>query len=123
MKKLIILAFVLLSVSSFAQTVQELMNQIDVDRLETTVSEFSGEQPTMVYGTEVTIINRQHANNDLAADYIKERLEQFNNLTIEEQLFNTTGKNIIATQLGNTNPNNIYLVSAHYDAIADYCAD
>ena len=123
MKKLIVLAFVLLPVSSFAQTVQELMNQIDVDRLEATVSEFSGEQPTMVYGTEVTIINRQHANNDLAADYIKERLEQFNNLTIEEQLFNTTGKNIIATQLGKTNPDNIYLVSAHYDAIADYCAD
>src|SRR5690554_1093952 len=123
MKKLSILTFVLLSASSFAQTVQNLINQIDVERLEASVSEFSGEQPTMVYGTEVTIINRQHANNDLAADYIKERLEQFNNLTVEEQLFNTTGKNIIATQLGKTNPDNIYLVSAHYDAIADYCAD
>ncbi|HLV38638.1 M28 family peptidase [Xanthomarina sp.] len=123
MKKLVIIALVLLSVSSFGQTVQNLIDKVDIGRLELTVSEFTGEQPTLVNGTEVTIINRQHANNDLAAEYIKERLQQFDNISVEEQNFNTTGKNIIATQIGKTNPQNIYLVCAHYDSVADYCAD
>jgi hypothetical protein len=123
MKRFVIVVLVLFSVSSFGQTVQELIDKVDINRLELTVSEFSGEQPTIVNGTEVTIINRQHANNDLAAEYIKERLQQFDNLIVEEQDFNTAGKNIIATQLGKTNPNDIYLVCAHYDAVADYCAD
>src|SRR5690554_2095390 len=116
MKKLVIIALVLLSVSSFGQTVQNLIDKVDIGRLELTVSEFTGEQPTLVNGTEVTIINRQHANNDLAAEYIKERLQQFDNISVEEQNFNTTGKNIIATQIGKTNPQNIYLVCAHYDS-------
>ncbi|MCX7550935.1 M28 family peptidase [Xanthomarina sp. F2636L] len=123
MKRLVIIVLVLISVSSFGQTVQNLIDKVEINRLELTVSEFSGEQSTLVDGTEVTIINRQHSNNDLAAEYIKERLLQFDNLIVEEQDFNTTGKNIIATQLGKTNPDNIYLVTAHYDAIADYCAD
>ncbi|GGG40004.1 M28 family peptidase [Bizionia arctica] len=123
MKRLVISLLVLISINSFGQTVQDLIDKVDVDRLEISVREFSGEQATQVNGTEVTIINRQHTNNDLAAEYLKERLQQFDDLTIEEQLFNTTGKNIIATQLGKINPNDIYLVSAHYDATADYCAD
>lgn len=123
MKRFVIVVLVLFSVSSFGQTVQDLINKVDIGRLELTVSEFTGEQPTLINGTEVTIINREHQNNDLAAEYIKEKLLQFDNLTVEEQDFNTTGKNIIATQLGKTNPNNIYLVTAHYDSMADYCAD
>ncbi|MEO8933089.1 MAG: M28 family peptidase, partial [Xanthomarina sp.] len=123
MKRLSIVLFALITVSSFGQTIQNLIDKVDVGRLELTVSEFSGEQTTFVNGTEVTIINREHQNNDLAAQYIKQRLQQFDNLSIEEQNFNTTGKNIIATQIGKTNPENIYLVCAHYDSVADYCAD
>jgi len=123
MKRLLVAVLVLLSVSSFGQTVQDLIDKVDVNNLELIVSEFSGEQPTTVNGTEVSIINRQHANNDLAAAYIKERLQQFDNLIVEEQNFNTFGKNIIATQVGKTNPDNIYLLTAHYDSITDYCAD
>ncbi|MCX7546944.1 M28 family peptidase [Xanthomarina sp. F1114] len=123
MKRLVIVALVLFYGNSFGQTVQNLIDKVDIGKLELTVSEFSGEQPTLVNGMDVTIINREHANNDLAAAYIKERLEGFNNLIVEEQDFNATGKNIIATQLGKTNPNNIYLVTAHYDSMADYCAD
>ena len=123
MKSFVIFIFILVSASSFGQTVQDLIDKVDFNRLELTVSEFSGEQSTNVNGTEVTIINRQHQNNDLAAEYIRDRLLQFDNLTVETQNFNSTGKNIIATQLGKTNPNNIYLVSAHYDSVANYCAD
>ncbi len=111
------------SVSVQSQTIAELINQINRDSLSQTVKELTGEIPTVVYGNTVTIINRHHANNDVAADYIKQKFEQLGNLAITDQSFNATGRNIIAVQLGKTNPDNIFIVCAHYDSVADYCAD
>jgi hypothetical protein len=71
----------------------------------------------------VTILNREQSNNDLAGDYLVEKFNAMNNLTVTDQPFNTNGRNIIATQLGKTNPNDIYIICAHYDSVADYCAD
>ncbi|MDG5490312.1 M28 family peptidase [Psychroserpens sp. SPM9] len=105
------------------QTVQDLINQVDINRLELTLNEFSGEQSTVVDGNTVTILNRQQANNELAGDYLVEQFEALDNITVLEQTFNSNGRNIIATQLGKTNPDNIYIVCAHYDTVADYCAD
>ena len=45
------------------------------------------------------------------------------NLTITDQTFNTDGRNIIATQLGKAANPEIYIICAHYDTVADYCAD
>ena len=70
-----------------------------------------------------TINNRQQATNDDAADYIKQKFERLDNVTVTDQAFNTNGRNIIATQVGKTNPNDIYLICAHYDSVTDYCAD
>lgn len=111
------------SAVSYGQTIQDLINQVDMTRLDITLSEFSGEQSTIVDGNTVTISNRQQANNDLAANYLVEQFEALDNITITDQSFNTNGRNIIATQLGKTNPNNIYIVCAHYDTVADFCAD
>lgn len=94
-----------------------------MSRLSQTINEFTGEISTTVDGNTVTILNRQQANNDLAGDYLVEQFEALNNITITDQSFNTNGRNIIATQLGKTTPNNIYIVCAHYDTVADYCAD
>ena len=105
------------------QSIQELINTVNLDSLELTLSEFSGEIATNVNGNEVTILNRQQANNDLAAEYLVERFESMNDLNVNIQNFNTNGKNVIATQLGETNPDDIYIVCAHYDTVADYCAD
>lgn len=106
-----------------AQSVEELITQTDLIKLTTTVREFSGEDPTTVNGNPVTLINRvSNTGNDAAAYYIKERMTAFG-LTIEEHDYASGGKNIIATQVGETNPNDIYLISAHYDSVANYCAD
>ena len=107
----------------YSQSIQDLMNQVSNANLQLAVSELSGEQATMINGSLQTITSRVYNNNDLAADFIKERLEAFPNLTVEFQNFNTSGKNVIATQLGQTNPDNIYLVCAHYDSVTTYCAD
>src|SRR5688572_22280387 len=109
----------ILSISVQSQTISQLVNEVKLDSLTKKVNELTGEISTVVYGNTVTIINRQQANNDIAADYIKQKFEQLDNLTITDQAFNTNGRNIIATQLGKTNPENIYIVCAHYDSVAD----
>ncbi|MCA0132583.1 M28 family peptidase [Winogradskyella alexanderae] len=107
----------------FSQSIQDLMNEVNTSNLETTVNQLSGEEPAIINGTTQTISNRVHSNNDLSATYIQERLEAFPNLTVEVQNFNTTGKNVIATQLGSTNPDDIYIICAHYDSVTTFCAD
>lgn len=106
-----------------AQTELDLINAVNLDSLSHTVQEFSGELPTSVGGNTVTILNRGQANNDLAGDYLVERFNTMDNLTVTDQAFNTNGRNIVATQLGKTNPNDIYIICAHYDSVANYCAD
>ena len=123
MKK-ILLSFAFLMVATLsAQTELDLINAVSLDSLSQTVREFTGEVATSVGGNSVTILNREEANNDLAGDYLVERFNAMDNLTVNDQAFNTNGRNIIATQLGKTNPNDIYIICAHYDSKADYCAD
>ena len=121
--KTTLICFFLCLMVSHGQSVQDIIDQVDLDRLTLTLQEFTGEQSTEVDGNTVTILNRQASNNGIAADYLVERLEDLNNITIIDQPFNTNGRNIIATQLGKTNPNDIYIVCAHYDAVANYGAD
>ena len=121
-KKLLSFAFSVVTILS-AQTELDLINAVNLDSLSLTVQEFTGEVATNVGGSSVTILNREESNNELAGDYLVEKLNAMNNLTINDQAFNTNGRNIVATQLGKTNPNDIYIICAHYDSKADYCAD
>lgn len=109
-----------------AQNIKELINQTNLDNLTLIVNELSGEIPTIVSGNTVTITNRvSNSNNNIAADYIKEKLSSFG-LDITDQVYTpgpTGGRNIIATQTGDTNPNDIYIVSAHYDSVTNFGAD
>lgn len=123
-KLLLLLSFVaLVTFNVKAQSIEDLMSQVSNTNLQTSVAQLSGEQSATINGSTQTITSRVHSNNDLAADYIKERLETMPNLTVEFQNFNTTGKNVIATQLGQTNPDDIYIICAHYDSVTTYCAD
>ncbi|WP_456441944.1 M28 family peptidase [Psychroserpens sp.] len=121
--KATILCLFLCTYNSYSQSIQDIIDKVDLDILSLTIQEFSGEVTTVVDGNTVTIINRQQANNDLAGDYLVQKFEQLDNITITDQFFNTNGRNIIATQLGKTNPQDIYIICGHYDSVADYCAD
>lgn len=109
--------------SSYAQSIQDIIDEVDIDTLDLIIREFSGEVSTVVDGNTVTIINRQQSNNEIAADYLVQKFEDLDNIAITDQAFNSNGRNIIATQTGKTNPNDIYIICAHYDTVADYCAD
>jgi len=115
--------FFVLTLSSYSQSITDLINEVNQDFLVKVIREFSGEDATTVNGNPVTILNREEATNDISADYIKEKLSALNNLTILDQSFNTNGRNIVATQLGKTTPNKIFIVCAHYDSVDDYCVD
>ena len=123
MKQLFLLFSLSLMSTLSSQTKLDLINAVNLDSLSLTVQEFSGEVTTNVGGNTVTILNREEDNNDLAGDYLVEKFNAMDNLTVNAQAFNTNGRNIIATQLGKTNPNDIYIICAHYDSMADYCAD
>ena len=125
MKQLFSLLSLSVSVMStlFAQTELDLINAINLDSLTQTLQEFTGEITTNIGGNAVTILNRGQANNELAGDYLVEKFNEMDNLTVTTQAFNTSGLNVIATQLGKTNPNDIYIICAHYDSVANYCAD
>ena len=106
-----------------AQTPLDIVNAVDLDSMYLTLQEFSGETATTVGGELVVILSRGQANNDLAADYLVEQFNAMNTLSVNDQAFNTNGRNIVATQLGQTNPDDIYIICAHYDSVANYCAD
>lgn len=105
------------------QTVQDIIDQVDINRMETIISVLSGEEAAMINGTSQTITTRVHSSNDLATDYLEEQFLAMDNLSVQIQNFNTTGKNVIATQIGQTNPDDIYIICAHYDSVAAFCAD
>lgn len=125
-KSTLLLVLLLTTLSLSSQTIKDIIDQASLANVTQYVNELSGEIPTVVGGNTVTITHRVSNNdNNLAADYIKEKLTSFG-LTITDQVYSpgvTGGRNIIATQTGVTNPNNIYLIGAHYDSVANYGAD
>ena len=121
MIKLLLLVFI--SQATQAQTTAEIVSQVSLDTLIKTVRELSGEDSTDVNGNRVRIVHRvSKRGNDLSADYI---VQKFNSWGIDvfEHNYRNGGRNILGTIKGKTNPDSIYIICAHYDAVADYCAD
>ena len=100
-------------------TIQNIINMTNADSLTKTVADLSGENSIMVGGTSYTLTSR-HKNdpqNNIAADYIKQRLEYYG-LTVTDQWWSSTGRNVFAEQPGTEFPNQKYFICAHYDDIS-----
>ncbi len=106
-----------------AQSLSELIIEIDSTNLNVMLNEFTGEVPTSVDGNTVTILNRTAAQNGTAENYIKEKFNSYGNLTVTKSNYSANGTNVIATQTGETNPEDIYIICGHYDSVANYCAN
>lgn len=119
---LYIIVFTTLNLSH-SQSIQDIIDEVNQSNLETNVAILAGEQDAVINGTLQNIPTRFRTVNDLAADFIEEQLLALDNLTVEIQNFNTAGKNVIATQVGQTNPDDIYIICAHYDSVTTFCAD
>ena len=121
--RILFLLFLISSGVSLSQNVQHIIDQVDTNRITTRLQEFAGEVPTTVNGNAQIIINRESNQNDIAKDYLVERLNALPNLNVTTINYSTRGTNIIATQTGLTNPNDIYIICAHYDTVTNYCVD
>jgi len=121
MQKLILtLVFSLLTLQGTLQSqtpvVQEIINQANIDSLIFFVEELSGEVETNIGGSSYTILsrNKYQPGNDKAADYIQQKLESYG-LTVFNQPFSSTGRNVYGVQTGTDYPNQKYIICAHYD--------
>jgi len=121
MKKLVLtLVFSLLTLQGTLQSqtpiVQEIINQANIDSLIFFVEELSGEVQTNINGAPYTIVsrNKNQPSNDKAADYIEQKLESYG-LTVYNQWFSGTGRNVYGVQTGTDFPNQKYIICAHYD--------
>lgn len=114
---------IVLTQITFGQTVSTLINQVSQAGIIQMVREFSGEDSTLINGNKVLLRNRVSlTGNNVAADYLTDRLNSYG-LTVTTTNYSATGRNIVATKLGLVHPDSIYIISAHYDAVANYCAD
>lgn len=104
-------------------TIKQCLLEMQDDSILNNLKEFTGEKTCIVKGQSVTIKNRVSKNgNDLAADYLKGRMEAYG-FTVTDQKYSTGGRNIFAEQKGAMYPDKKYIIGAHYDSMADYCAD
>tara|TARA_B110000211_G_scaffold177961_1_gene201186 strand:+ start:260 stop:1408 length:1149 start_codon:yes stop_codon:yes gene_type:complete len=123
MKFFITVCLLSLRFISYAQSTSDFINQTSLDSLVKTVREFSGEDNCNVGGNSVQILNRvSDSGNDLAADYLFERLNNIG-LQVSSDTYSTKGRNIIAKHIGSLYPDSMVMICAHYDAVANYCAD
>ena len=104
------------SLYSQSPIVQEIINQTNLDSLVHFVSELSGEVSTIIGGSPYTIVsrNKNNASNNMAANYIKEKLASYGLVTYD-QWWSGTGRNVYGVQLGSQYPNKQYIICAHFD--------
>jgi Peptidase family M28/Secretion system C-terminal sorting domain len=125
--KLTIIAVIILTnylnAQSYNPFVDSLMSKVNIDSLVSYVRILSGEDSTNVNDSVVLIRNRESfSGNDLAADYIKAKLESFG-LETNDQNYSELGRNIYSIKPGDIYPGKYLIYCAHYDAVTDYCAD
>ena len=126
MKKLIILSLLFINISfcqSYDPFIQNLVDQTNLDSLISFVRILSGEDSVIINDTTTIITHRiSSLGNDLAADYIKNKMTEFGFEAIDQN-YSEEGRNIYSIQTGTLYPEEYYILCAHYDAVANYCAD
>lgn len=106
-----------------AQEIFFIKDLVSQDSLINTVRILSGEDSVFIGGIK-TKISERHSDfgTNKAADYIKEKFNEMD-LSVFDQKYSATGRNIYAVQKGNVVPDSFYIICAHYDSVEDYCAD
>ena len=126
MKKIWMVLFFTYSVfaQSYDSSVEGIIKEVNIDSLVNSVMILSGEQVAYINKNATVIGSRNlySPGNNLAADFIKEKLAGYG-LETHDQVFSATGRNVYAVQYGVKYPDKKYIICAHYDAVTYYCAD
>lgn len=118
--KLLVTTLLLFFTQSYCQrdqNVNQIINSVDLNLLSTIVKELSGDVQTTIKGTPTTILSRyaSEPGNISAADYIEQKLKSYG-YTVVNQDDGATCRNVYATLIGSTDPQQKYIMCAHYDS-------
>lgn len=103
--------------------VESIINSINSDSLIQQLRNLSGEDEVVIDGSPTFITHRvSNWGNDLAAEYLFEKLESYG-LATNYDPYSGSGTNVIAIKPGTVYPDSYYFICAHYDAVDYYCAD
>ncbi len=106
MKKIIMVLLLFSGTQSFLQaqspTIQSIIDQTNLDSLIYFVEELSGEVQTIIGGQPYTIVSRHWNNpsNDMAANYIKQKLDSYGLVTYDQSGWNGHWKERLWRSIG-----------------------
>ncbi len=110
----------LFSTNAFSQQINLnlFIEKVNLDSLTYFVKELSGIVDVTVNGATSKIVSRHknNADNNKAADYIYQKLNNYN-LDVTKQVFSSTGYNIFGTKQGTKYPNKKVIICAHFDSM------
>lgn len=119
---LLLLTFLLNVLISNAQyghspVIDSLVHQITDSTLSLLDRQLSGDTSVLINGITDTIQSRSYTEpgNDLAAQFILEKFQSFG-LPAYLQNYSTNGKNVVAIKTGTVNPEQQFVITAHYDS-------
>jgi hypothetical protein len=110
------------SAQNYNPVIDSLINEVKQDSLVSFVRILSGEDSVYINGQKEIIEQRVYNSNDLAADYLVEKMASFG-LSPEKQDYAENGTNIITVQEGSEKPDEFYIICAHYDGLTFHAAD
>ncbi len=104
------------STPTFDSLIQSCVDQTNLDSLIQTVDVLSGEDSVAINDSTYLILSRyrEHPHNDLAAEYIYQRLTRLGLATYSQQ-YDSTGRNVYAVKNGTDHPDKKVTICAHYD--------
>lgn len=102
----------------FDWAIQNIIRDVNIDSMMKYTREITGDVAVEV-GSEQVLIrsrNRDFPGNALAADYMQALLEKWG-YSVQLQDYSQTGRNVIATLTGSSDPDRCVILCAHYDSM------
>jgi hypothetical protein len=106
-----------------SQNANDFMDEVDKNRIISTVMEFSGEVEVDGIGT---ILDRsKESGKEKSRVYLSQKFSELGlGVQLDNFIYNNqNGTNIVGEQPGILYPDSIVIICAHYDSVDEYCAD
>lgn len=99
--------------------VEQILHEVNLDSLLFTAKQLTGIEPVKINGQNQIIYSRykNQTPNAWAAIYLHDRLMSYGYAPYYEY-FDALGQNVVAVKQGTLYPDKLFIICAHYDAIA-----
>ena len=99
-------------------TVQNILNDVEIDSLTFFVKQLTGEEQVIIGGVPDTIFSRHkdQPGNEKAFQFVREKFIGYG-LEVNSLQFSSSGKNLLGQKTGTLFPNRKFILGAHYDNV------